>query len=1125
MKIIIASFLLVIAARAEISFQQDANVLCYGGSMIEQLLEHGEMEARVQLAQPGKNLHFRSLAWTGDEVANRLRAEGYAAHMKDLLAAWPAKVVLLGYGLNESFAGEAGLPAFRSALAGYMDQLARQHPGAKFVLLSPIATEGDAARTTVVKLYADVLAEESKKRGALFVDLFTPTAQSKTPLTTNGVHLNDEGNRTVARVIASALVGEAAGKVDEGRVKEVAAAASQLAYYVAEVVRPKNGILYYGQRKRPAERAAEMPLYLQRIEKADALVHEIASKPDAKFADAPFIALAPLPPVTQGGSKSGVGTVKSPAEMQAEMKVADGYTLNLFASEEQFPELRAPVQIAFDARGRLWVVTMPSFPHTVPGQPQEDKIIVLEDTDHDGKADKCTTFAGGFDALDGIAFTENGVLIGEQSRHWLMRDTDGDGRADTKTEMLRGLDVTDSHHGGMVATDPVGGVWFSDGVFHRSQFETPFGVHRGFDSSTYRQDPRTGRIETEWQSMTPNPWRITFDRTGNVFQMFGGGDVADGLPLTWTPLGIYQPYAYGDLLDYGKGSGATSISSPNFPDEYQQGIANGVLLGPYVVALTKCDFSQGMALASDRLNLLTSTNPAFRPVDMNFGFDGALYVSDFSSAIIGHAQNPMRDARWNHTKGRIWRVVHDGKPIVQDWPRIEGANPAELCALLTHPQDIVRHHARIELRKLGTPALTAVDTWVATKANDDQALLEALFVCEGLGETRPDLLKALLASKSPLHRAAAVHLVRLQAPRLTEFLPLLKRAASDEHPRVRMEVVDAIAHLRPAFPQVEQITHLFPDDQNANVKRMLADLAHGTAPRIGSSVPVLEILPETRLAKWQDMGGGNFRTFLRSTAAQPAILSVKYGFLDVSLNGIQVLSFDSRWSSEQQARLELQPGLNTIEITYRNLRGAPPAVYLFNPIGEKLEGAQTVADDAQLAAFSAEWKKSNAELGHALRVQAVPNQMQFAPRELRVKAGTKVRLIFDNPDLMMHNLVLLARGAEEEVGALADKLAADPDGMAKGYVPTSPKVLHATPLVAPNGKAELTFDAPNEPGAYPYICTFPGHWRVMRGVLIVEDPLSPETRKNGAANSGKKIPKKEKLKQLNPGAAEAPDAK
>ena len=1107
-----AVLLIAQIARAEVAFPQDAHVLFYGNAMVERLLEHGEMEARVQIATRGKNLHFRSLAWTGDEVSNRLRAEGYAAHMKDLLAEWPANVVVLGYGGNESFAGAAGLAAFRSALSGYLDQLARLHPGAQFVILSPIVTESDAARSAVVKLYADALADAAKRRGAMFVDLFTASeaayAKSKTPLTTNGIHLNDEGNRAMATVIATALAGKAAEQANAAHVKEVAAAASQLAYYTAEIVRPKNGILYYGQRKRANERAAELPLYLQRISKADALVHEVAASESVKFADLPFVALAPLPPVTTGGSNSGVGTVKPPAEMQADLKVAPGYTLNLFASEEQFPELRAPVQIAFDARGRLWVVTMPSFPHTVPGQPQEDKIIILEDTDRDGKADKCTTFAGGFDALDGIAFTENGALIGEQSRHWLMRDTDGDGRADTKTEALRGLDVTDSHHGGMVATDPTGGVWFSDGVFHRSQFETSFGVHRGFDSSTYRQNMLTGRIETEWQSITPNPWRVTFDRTGNTFQMYGDGSVIDGLALTWTPLGVYHPFRHGEGVGYGKGSAAASISSPNFPDEYQQGMASAALLGPYAVSLTKFDFANGQAKGSGRLDVVTSQNPAFRPVDVNFGFDGALYVSDFSSAIIGHAQNPMRDARWNHTKGRIWRVVYDAKPIVKEWPLIEGRSAQELCALLTHPQDIVRHHVRIELRKLGKPALAAVDTWVAGKAGDDQAMLESLFVCEGLGETRPALLSALLKSQSPMHRAAAVHLVRLQAARLSDFVALLESVATDAHPRVRMEVVDAIAHSRPAFPAVEKLVHSFHGEQNASVKQMLADLSAGTAPRLASSVPVLEIPKDALLAKWNNLGEGVCQTFIQSDAAQPAVLALRYSYLDVSLNGVQVLSFDSQWTSEQQARLELQPGLNTLEITYRKLRAAPPAVYLFSPIGEKLSGARLASDDAQLAAFSAEWEKTNATLGKALRVQAVPNQMIFAPRELRAKPGAKVRLIFDNPDLMMHNFVLLARGAEEEVGALADKLAADPKGMAQNYVPVSPKVLFATPLVAPNTKAELTFDAPKEPGEYPYLCTFPGHWRVMKGVLIIEAPSQVDPRTNAALDGFEaRIPK------------------
>ncbi len=1064
--------------------EKEATILFYGNSMVERLLESGEMEARVHLAMPNKNLHFRSLAWTGDEVGCRLRAEGYAAHMKELLAVWPARVVVLGYGMNESYAGKAGLPAFREALSGHLDQLGRLHPGAQFVLLSPI----QGTRFEDVKLYADAIAEMAKARGATFVDLFTPTSSLAVSPTKNGVHMNDFAMTLVSRIVATALAGEKAAEVEAAHLKEVAAAASQLAYYTAEVVRPKNGVLYYGVRKRPEERAAEFPLYLKRIEKADALVHELARKPGAKFSDAPFISLEPLPPVTKAGYNRGVGIVKTPAEMQKDFKVADGYSMNLFASEEQFPELRAPVQIAFDARGRLWVVTMPSFPHTVPGQPQEDKIIVLEDTDHDGKADRCTTFAEGLDALDGIAFTENGVLIGEQSRHWLMRDTNGDGRADTKSESLRGLDVTDSHHGGMVATDPVGGVWFSDGVFHRSQFETPFGVHRGFDSTTYRQNPRTGRIESMWQSETPNPWRVTFDRTGNVFQMYGGGHVLDGLSLPWTPLGIYHKYGHGNVINYSKGSGVASVSSPNFPDDYQQGLVNGVLLGPYVVTLTKCDYNKGTVMGSGRVDLISSENPAFRPVDMNFGFDGALYVSDFSSAIIGHAQNPMRDQRWNHTKGRIWRVVHNGKPVVKEWPKIEGANASQLCSLLTHSQDIVRHHARIELRKLGKPSLAAIDNWVKGIKNNDQALLEALFVCEGLGEVRPAWLNSLLASSSALHRAAAVKLLGIQADRIPQFDLLLKKAAHDQHPRVRMEVVSAIARLRPAYPKIDSLVRELEGEKNTNVLQMLASLAHGTTARLGNSVPVLEIRPETRLVQWEKRDGGKFRTFFRSDREQPAILSVKHSFLDISINGVQVLSFDSQWSSQQQVGLALQRGLNIVEISYRKLRGAPPAVYLFTPVGASLQGVETAVHERQLAAFADEWQKLHADSGNVLRVQAVPNQMQFAPRELRVKAGAKVRIVLENPDLMQHNFVLVERGAEQEVGELADKIAADPKGMAKAYVPETRKVLHATPLVEPNGKAELSFDAPREPGNYPYLCTFPGHWRVMRGVMIVEAP-------------------------------------
>ena len=1101
---------------AQIPLQAEDTVVCYGNSLVERLLEHGELQAWIHLADTNRPLHFRSFAWTGDEVGHRLRAEGYADHMKSLLALWPAQVVVVGYGMNESFAGSKGLPEFRSQWEVLLGQLERLHPGARIVVLSPTAVEAghpgpDAAiRNADIAAYSEVLRETAAARKALYVDLLVPSQKAylaaKKPLTTDGLHLNDSGNRIIARVIAHAIVGAPAlDRIKPARLKEVAAASSQLAHFVAEVVRPKNGILYYGQRKRAEEREAEIPLYLKRIEKADALVQQIATSPKARFADAPFIALAPPPVPESGGTTHSVGTVKSAAEMQAGFQVADGYAVNLFASEEQFPALRAPVQIAFDGRGRLWVVTMPSFPHTLPGQPQEDQLVVLEDTNRDGKADKLTVFASGFDALDGVAFTADGVLVSEQSRHWLLQDTDGDGRADRKTEQLRGLDLTDSHHGGMMATDPTGAVWFCDGVFHRSQFETPFGPVRGVDSTTYRMNPRNGRIEPEWQSITPNPWKVTFDRTGNIFQMYGDGLVLDGLPLTWTPLGIYHPFAYAQTVGYGKGSAAASISSLNFPEEYQQGMASAACVGPYVVSLTRFDFNQGMVRGSGRLDLVSSKNAAFRPVDVEFGMDGALYVSDFASAIIGHAQHPMRDVRWNHVKGRIWRIINQSRPLTTEWPRIEGAKLPALLDLLTHRQDLVRKHARLELRRRGASGLKALESWVEQHPNDEQALLEALFVAESFGEVRPAWLAKLRTAPSPLHRAAAVRLTRYQADRLTGVADALHTAAADPHPRVQMEVVDAVAHLRPTMPTVEHALHALPGT-HADVKRMLTDLRHGTQSARSRSVPVLEVAPGTRLRHWQWLGAqgnseprawdaeatdtartgaGLYRTLLRSEVAQPATLSVKHGFLDITVNGVQLLSHDSQWSSEQQVQLELQPGLNRIEVLFRNLGGRPPAVFLYDPLGRPLPRTQLAADAETLGQLAQAWESAERGMGPTVRVQAAAG-LRFVPRELRVAAGSAVRLIFENPDVMTHNLVLVDAGAADEIGALADRLAADPQGMAKGYLPVSSKVLQATPLVNPKGRAELNFTAPKTPGRYPFLCTFPGHWRLMRGELIVE---------------------------------------
>ena len=1107
--------------------------LFYGAGMVERLLEEGFFEAGLQLAYPELGLRVRSLAWTGDEVAHRRRPEGYSEHLKSLLAAWPADVVVLGYGFNESFAGTDGLADFRRQYEVLLGEMARRHPGARLVLLAPHAVEersapAGAARNADVAAYAAVVRELATARGARFVDLFATSreafARSARPLTDLGVNLNPEGARVLGLAVAAALAGPGGlSPVEPPRLEEVARAAARRHAHAAELVRPKNGALYYGVRRRPEEAAAELPRYHELVRQAEAVVHALAKRPGlSAFARpgvrvveppgvSPVETLPPLPPGKVTPYRFPGGNVRAPADLQAELVVAEGYALNLFASEEQFPELRNPVQLSFDARGRLWVVTMPSFPHTIPGERPADKILVLEDRDRDGRADTCTVFAEGLDALDGVAFHERGVIVSAQPRLLVLQDTDGDGRADTRTELLRGVDVTDSHHGGMVVSDPLGHLLFCDGVFHRSQFETPFGVVRGIDATTYRLDPRTGRIGSEWQSQTPNPWKIAFTAQGQPIQRYGGGHVLDALPLTWTPLGVYHAYGHGTVLNYAKGSALAVISSPNFPPELQQGLASAALLGSYQVSLSALRADDGPLTAASRVDVLTTKNSTFRPVDVEFGLDGALYVSDFSSLIIGHAQHAMRDPQWNHERGRIWRVVHRDRPVVRDWPRIEGASAGELAALLGHPQDLVRHHARIGLRRLGAAAVPAVEQVANPGGASDRVRLEACWVLLALGEVRPAWLDALARSPDPLVRAAVPALVRFGVERLPDAAARLGLAAADPHPRVRMAAVNAVAHLRPQRPALEAALSRMPASEPA-VARMREDLKAGTAPRVGRAVPVLEVAPETRVGHWEEVGAARpteepppatgdtrkknakpsglmtrtFRTFVEVTEAQPAVLGVRHGFLDVSANGVQVHAADSQFSSEQQVEFPLRPGLNEVRITYRRLRAAPPPVFLYDPTGRPVPGARLSPDAATLAGWAQRWESAYGVGEGVLRVQAVPNQMQFAPAELRVRAGQPVRLVFENPDLMPHNLLLTAPDAAEEVGALADAMAAEPGALARHYVPASPRILHATPLVEPGQRAELVFTAPPTPGRYPYLCTFPGHWRMMRGVLIVE---------------------------------------
>ena len=210
----------------------------------------------------------------------------------------------------------------------------------------------------------------------------------------------------------------------------------------------------------------------------------------------------------------------------SQMKVGPGLKVELFASEKEFPELVNPVQIAFDTRGRLWVAAWKNYPHWQPKTPMDDKLLILEDTNGDGKADKRTVFAGDLNNPTGFEFWNGGVILAQAPNLVFLKDTNGDDKYDTRQILLRGMDSADTHHAmNSFMFDPGGALYVREGIFHRSQVETPWGpVQRQADGGVFRFEPRTFKFETYVPMNFPNPHGHTFDSWGRdiIFDATGG---------------------------------------------------------------------------------------------------------------------------------------------------------------------------------------------------------------------------------------------------------------------------------------------------------------------------------------------------------------------------------------------------------------------------------------------------------------------------------------------------------------------------------------------------------------------------------------------------------------------------
>jgi putative heme-binding domain-containing protein len=480
------------------------------------------------------------------------------------------------------------------------------------------------------------------------------------------------------------------------------------------------------------------------------------------------------------------------------LQVADGFEVNLFAAD---PMLAKPIQMNFDAAGRLWVACSEAYPQIKPGQKANDRIIILEDTDGDGRADKTTVFADGLLIPTGLEPGDGGVYVANSTDLLHLADTDGDGKADRKRVVLSGFGTEDTHH--LIHTlrwGPDGMLYFNQSIYIHSHVETPHGVRRLGGGGVWLFRPETGRLEVFVRGFW-NPWGHHFDRWGQSFLTDGAG--SEGVnPAVPGASYAATPHATRVLQGLNPGSpkycGCEILSGRHLPQDWRGNLITNDFRGHRVCRFVLAPDGSGYS-ARLQADLIKTSHPAFRPVDVKMGPDGALYIADWYNPIIQHGEVDFRDPRRDVTHGRIWRVTAKGRPLVPR-PQLVKAKVEDLLEALKAPEDWTRHHARRTLKERGAKAvLPALAAWVKrldpAASDHEPLLLEALWTYQSLDMVEPKLLGTLLRARDYRVRAAATRCASAWHDRLTDVLGLLGARVADDHPQVRLEAVRALGQV------------------------------------------------------------------------------------------------------------------------------------------------------------------------------------------------------------------------------------------------------------------------------------------------------------------------------------------
>ena len=473
-----------------------------------------------------------------------------------------------------------------------------------------------------------------------------------------------------------------------------------------------------------------------------------------------------------------------PEESLKYTQVPVGFRMELFAAE---PDVINPIYMTWDERGRLWVVESVDYPNELkPGRKGNDRIKICEDTDGDGRADKFTVFADGFNMPTSMTFARGGVIVAHAPDFYFLKDTDGDDRADTREVLFTGWGVGDTHAGPSNLRQGFDN-WIYGTVGYARFNGTVGGEKHNFGMGVFRFRSDGSDIEFLHQ-FNNNTWGMGFNVAGDVFgstannnpTFFGGipatvfgGDkkmsakmIADSRLFHPITPNIRQVDAFNA---YTAGCGHAFATSAAFPEKYRDNTAfvcgpTGNLVGTYRMEKNGAGYA-----AKNSFSFVASADEWFSPIVAEVGPDGHLWLADWYNFIIQHNPTPSRgrggytarngrgNAHINPNRdrqhGRIYRVIWDGAPK----PKINSlakANPQKLVAALDSDNLFWRQTAQRLLVDGGHKK--AVNALRKRALGQGAGAIHALWTLEGLGALDTETKRAALISTDPAVKRNAV---------------------------------------------------------------------------------------------------------------------------------------------------------------------------------------------------------------------------------------------------------------------------------------------------------------------------------------------------------------------------------